>query len=67
MQSEGAQTGSLPHQLSGRAGNIAAWKKKEGEEVAAGDSIAEIETDKARNRSLLSISDGYMSTRYLPA
>ena len=28
------------------AGNIAAWKKKEGEEVAAGDSIAEIETDK---------------------
>lgn len=28
------------------AGNIASWKKKEGEEVAAGDSIAEIETDK---------------------
>lgn len=27
-------------------GNIASWKKKEGEEIAAGDSIAEIETDK---------------------
>lgn len=29
------------------AGNIAAWNKKEGDEVAAGDSIADIETDKA--------------------
>ncbi|KAK9812020.1 hypothetical protein WJX73_009253 [Symbiochloris irregularis] len=28
-------------------GNIAAWTKKEGEAVAAGDSIADIETDKA--------------------
>lgn len=28
-------------------GNIAAWKKKEGEQVSPGDSIAEIETDKA--------------------
>lgn len=28
-------------------GNIASWNKKEGEEIAAGDSIAEIETDKA--------------------
>ena len=27
-------------------GNLAAWKKKEGDEIAAGDSIAEIETDK---------------------
>ncbi|CAK0785753.1 hypothetical protein CVIRNUC_008964 [Coccomyxa viridis] len=44
-----------PHSLMGlpalsptmSQGNIAAWKKKEGEEVAAGDSIAEIETDKA--------------------
>lgn len=32
---------------SGSAGNIASWKKKEGDEIAAGDSIAEIETDKA--------------------
>jgi pyruvate/2-oxoglutarate dehydrogenase complex dihydrolipoamide acyltransferase (E2) component len=31
------------------AGNIAAWKKAEGDEVAAGDSIAEVETDKARD------------------
>ena len=30
-------------------GNIASWKKKEGEEIAAGDSIAEIETDKVRS------------------
>ena len=30
-----------------RTGNIASWKKKEGDEIAAGDSIAEIETDKA--------------------
>ena len=29
------------------AGNIAVWNKKEGDSVAAGDSIADIETDKA--------------------
>lgn len=29
------------------AGNIAKWNKGEGDEIAAGDSIAEIETDKA--------------------
>lgn len=29
------------------AGNIAKWNKKQGDEIAAGDSIAEIETDKA--------------------
>ena len=28
-------------------GNIAAWKVKEGQEVTAGDVLAEIETDKA--------------------
>lgn len=28
-------------------GNIAAWKVKIGDEVAAGDSLAEVETDKA--------------------
>lgn len=28
------------------AGNIASWKKKEGEKVGAGDEMAEIETDK---------------------
>ena len=35
------------------AGNIASWKKKEGEEVAAGDSIAEIETDKVSSLPLV--------------
>ncbi len=30
-------------------GNIAEWKKKEGDEVSAGDSIAEVETDKVRS------------------
>ena len=29
------------------AGNIAKWNKKEGEPFAAGDSLAEVETDKA--------------------
>ena len=33
------------------AGNIASWKKKEGEEVAAGDQKAEIETDKVNVES----------------
>ena len=28
-------------------GNLASWKKKEGEEIIAGDIIAEVETDKA--------------------
>ena len=28
-------------------GNLAAWSVKEGQEVAAGDILAEIETDKA--------------------
>ena len=37
----------LPCSLCCWAGNIATWNKKEGEEVAAGDSIADIETDKA--------------------
>ena len=29
------------------AGNIASWKVKVGDEIGAGDSIAEVETDKA--------------------
>ncbi len=33
--------------LSRHAGNIASWKVKVGDEIAAGDSIAEVETDKA--------------------
>lgn len=31
-------------------GNIAKWHKKEGDKVAAGDVLADIETDKARLR-----------------
>ena len=30
-----------------RQGNIASWKKGEGDEIAAGDVLAEVETDKA--------------------
>lgn len=41
LSPNGQRVGKYTH-----AGNIASWKKKEGEEVAAGDSIAEIETDK---------------------
>ena len=29
-------------------GNISEWKKKEGEEIAAGDVLCEVETDKVR-------------------
>ena len=32
-------------------GNILAWRKKEGEEVAAGDVFAEVETDKVGGRA----------------
>ncbi len=32
------------------AGNIASWKKKEGDAVGAGDEMAEIETDKVPSR-----------------
>ena len=39
--------GSLPCLALAFAGNIASWKKKEGEQVGAGDEMAEIETDKA--------------------
>lgn len=34
-------------------GNIATWNKKEGDEISAGDSIAEIETDKVRQDDML--------------
>lgn len=38
----------LNHEVNSTAfaGNIASWKKKEGEAVGAGDEMAEIETDK---------------------
>lgn len=30
-------------------GNIASWKKKEGEKIGAGEEMAEIETDKVHS------------------
>lgn len=36
-------------------GNIASWKKKEGEEFAAGDVLAEIETDKVSHLGAMQI------------
>eukprot|EP00244_Chara_vulgaris_P002111 TRINITY_DN13581_c0_g1_i4.p1 TRINITY_DN13581_c0_g1~~TRINITY_DN13581_c0_g1_i4.p1 ORF type:complete len:185 (-),score=32.70 TRINITY_DN13581_c0_g1_i4:49-603(-) len=46
-------------------GNIVSWKKKEGEEVAAGDVLCEIETDKATldNESQ---EDGYVAKILVP-
>lgn len=45
-------------------GTIQEWTKKEGEEIAAGDVIAEIETDKA-TRSFEYNDDGYLAKVYL--
>ncbi|GBG86486.1 hypothetical protein CBR_g41480 [Chara braunii] len=46
-------------------GNIVSWKKKEGDEVAAGDVLCEIETDKATldNESQ---EDGYVAKILVP-
>ena len=41
-------------------GNIARWKVQEGDEVRAGDSVAEIETDKA-TMEFESQEDGYVA------
>ena len=38
-------------------GNIASWKKSEGEEFAAGDVLAEIETDKVRLQICCTVSE----------
>jgi pyruvate dehydrogenase E2 component (dihydrolipoamide acetyltransferase) len=40
-------------------GNIAVWRKKEGDEVAAGDVLCEIETDKA-TLEMESMEDGFL-------
>ena len=44
----------LNHEVNSTAfaGNIASWKKKEGEAVGAGEEMAEIETDKVFMRAL---------------
>lgn len=46
-------------------GNLAAWKKKEGDFVAAGDVIAEIETDKA-TVDFESVEEGYIAKILIP-
>jgi len=47
-------------------GNIISWKKKEGDKVKAGESIAEVETDKAV-MSWDSADDGYIAKILVPA
>src|SRR5580692_8101231 len=46
-------------------GNLAKWLKKEGEQVKAGDVIAEIETDKA-TMEYESIDDGVLAKIVVP-
>ena len=47
-------------------GKLARWFKKEGEKVASGDVLAEIETDKA-TMELESVNDGVMGKILVPA
>ena len=46
----------MPHAANGfltcMQGNIASWKKKEGDEIVAGDVLCEVETDKVRSQGL---------------
>ncbi len=46
-------------------GNIAEWKKKEGEAVAAGDVLCEVETDKA-TIEWESVEEGFLAKVLLP-
>ena len=46
-------------------GNIASWKKAEGDEVAAGDVLCEVETDKA-TIEWESVEEGYVAKILLP-
>ncbi|CAF3460409.1 unnamed protein product [Rotaria sp. Silwood1] len=47
-------------------GTIRSWSKKEGEKVAEGDVLAEIETDKA-TLGFESSDDGYLAKIFIPA
>eukprot|EP01119_Soliformovum_irregulare_P000359 TRINITY_DN1024_c0_g1_i1.p1 TRINITY_DN1024_c0_g1~~TRINITY_DN1024_c0_g1_i1.p1 ORF type:complete len:508 (+),score=179.32 TRINITY_DN1024_c0_g1_i1:47-1570(+) len=47
-------------------GNLSAWKKKEGEQIKAGDVIAEIETDKA-TVDFESTEDVYLAKILIPS
>eukprot|EP00013_Stygamoeba_regulata_P023990 CAMPEP_0177655170 /NCGR_PEP_ID=MMETSP0447-20121125/14798_1 /TAXON_ID=0 /ORGANISM="Stygamoeba regulata, Strain BSH-02190019" /LENGTH=178 /DNA_ID=CAMNT_0019159019 /DNA_START=58 /DNA_END=590 /DNA_ORIENTATION=+ len=46
-------------------GNIVAWKKKEGDEISAGDVLAEIETDKAV-MAFEASDDGFLAKVLVP-
>ncbi len=46
-------------------GTLASWQKKEGDEVSAGDIIAEIETDKA-TMEVEAIDEGVMGKILVP-
>ncbi|GAB4855027.1 Pyruvate dehydrogenase complex component E2 1 [Ancistrocladus abbreviatus] len=46
-------------------GNIAKWRKKEGDKIAVGDVLCEIETDKA-TLEFESLEEGYMAKILLP-
>eukprot|EP01117_Protostelium_nocturnum_P018070 TRINITY_DN747_c0_g1_i1.p1 TRINITY_DN747_c0_g1~~TRINITY_DN747_c0_g1_i1.p1 ORF type:complete len:559 (-),score=226.13 TRINITY_DN747_c0_g1_i1:57-1733(-) len=46
-------------------GNLVKWRKKEGEKIAAGDVIAEIETDKA-TADFETTDDGYLAKILVP-
>ena len=47
-------------------GNLAKWLKKEGDEIAAGDVIAEIETDKA-TMEVEAVDEGVLAKIVVPA
>ncbi|TIX43849.1 MAG: pyruvate dehydrogenase complex dihydrolipoamide acetyltransferase, partial [Mesorhizobium sp.] len=47
-------------------GNVSKWLKKEGDKVAAGDAIAEIETDKA-TMEVEAVDEGTVAKLVVPA
>ncbi|KAJ7559308.1 hypothetical protein O6H91_04G079000 [Diphasiastrum complanatum] len=47
-------------------GNVLNWKKKEGDEISAGDVLCEIETDKA-TLDFESVEDGFLAKIMIPA
>ncbi len=48
------------------SGGLASWEKKEGDEVSAGDALAQVETDKA-TVSFDSTEDGFIAKILVPA
>lgn len=56
----------LNDRLGCTQGNLQQWKKKEGDEIAAGDSLAVIETDKAA-MDWESQDDGFLAKILKPA